>query len=318
MNEMHTPKASIVVPSRGGAQRLPVLLAALKRQTEQDFEIIVVLDGDIDGSRPVVAREANGGGLQISVIEFPENRGRVAALNAGFEQATGQVYIRCDDDFEPRENYVARHVAQHEGVRQGVIGVAENVFGPAAQTAYARVYGMPADAHFHEAAYRTSPDETWKFWAGNVSIDAQTYAEVGPYDPDYRAYGYEDVDWGYRLHSAGVPIIIDPELTTPHHLAAVTTVLRSRRAYQSASARHAFERKHPEAMADYHLPWSPWNALVRAGAGLPPGVTLHIAAGVDHVITRLPARIAGKLVALVVESSALGGRWHPEYTDLGI
>lgn len=312
------PKASIVVPSRGGAQRLPVLLAALRRQSEPSFEVIVVLDGDVDDSRSVLESEAAVGDLDLKIIEFPENRGRTAALNAGFEAASGAVYVRCDDDFEPETDYVKRHVAGHADGPRGVIGVARNVFGEHADTAYARLYAKDADDRFHETAYTTPADSTWKFWAGNVSIDAETYAEIGPYDADYRAYGWEDVDWGYRLHAAGVPIVVDPGLTTPHHLAAVTTEIRARRAYQSAAARHLFEEKHPEAMADYYLPWSPWNVAVRAVAALPPNVTLKAAAAVDAILPKVPTAVGGKLVALVVEGCALGGRWRPGHRDLNI
>lgn len=310
--------ASIVVPSRAGAARLPVLLTALRRQAEPSFEVIVVLDGDVDGSRAVLEAEKAGGDLDVVIVEFPENRGRTAALNAGFDAARGAVYIRCDDDFEPKPDYVQRHVAAHADGPRGVIGVAQNVFGDHADTAYARLYAKDADVRFHETAFMAPPQERWKFWAGNVSIDAATYAQVGPYDPDYRAYGWEDVDWGYRLHEAGVPIVIDPGLTTPHHLAAVTTHIRARRAYQSAAARHLFEKKHPEAMADYHLPWSPWNVAVRAVAALPPAVTLTMAQGVDHLLPRVPRAVGGKLVALVVEGCALGGRWRPGHHDRGI
>ena len=310
--------ASIVVPTRGGATRLPVLLDALRAQTEANFEVIIVLDGDVDGSRAVLEAEHSRGELEIAIIEFAENRGRTAALNAGFERARGRVYIRCDDDFEPKSDYVERHVAAHLDQSCGVIGVAQNIFGEHADTAYARLYAKDADAKFHETAYATPPESTWKFWAGNVSVDAETYAKIGPYDPDYRAYGWEDVDWGYRLHEAGYPIIIDPRLSTPHHLAAVTTHIRARRAYQSAAARHLFEQKHPEAMADYHLPWSPWNMAVRVIAALPPRATLAMAQGVDRLLPKVPTAIGGKLVALVVEGCALGGRWRPGRQDLKI
>ena len=90
--------ASIVVPSRGGAGRLPALFESLRRQTTQDVEMIVVLDEVIDDSESVV--RAAGDELPIRPIVFPENRGRAAALNAGFLDSKGEVLIRADDDLE--------------------------------------------------------------------------------------------------------------------------------------------------------------------------------------------------------------------------
>ena len=105
--------ASVVVPSRGGVRRLPILLGALHRQDREDFEVVLVLDGDIDRSRQAAERFRASFGDRLRIVEFPENRGRVAALNAGFEKAQGHVLIRCDDDFEPSPGYVDAHVTAH-------------------------------------------------------------------------------------------------------------------------------------------------------------------------------------------------------------
>ena len=58
-----TPEASVIVPSRGGAQRLPRLLRALAHQEGAPaFEICVVLDGDIDGFIDAVAYDYDDDG----------------------------------------------------------------------------------------------------------------------------------------------------------------------------------------------------------------------------------------------------------------
>lgn len=65
-------------------QRLPVLLNALSNQDTIDFEVVVVLDGDIDGSADFLRAAAEAVAFALRCIVFPENRGRSAALNAGF------------------------------------------------------------------------------------------------------------------------------------------------------------------------------------------------------------------------------------------
>lgn len=58
--------ASIIVPSRCGALRLPILLSALSRQDCAGFEVIIVVDGDMDNSAEVlggVGRRTSGHGL---------------------------------------------------------------------------------------------------------------------------------------------------------------------------------------------------------------------------------------------------------------
>ena len=45
---MPEPALSVVVPTRGGVRRLPVLLDALAAQSlDEPWEVVVVLDGDV-------------------------------------------------------------------------------------------------------------------------------------------------------------------------------------------------------------------------------------------------------------------------------
>lgn len=304
-------EASIIVPTYRGVERLPCLLDALAAQQRGTpaFEVILVIDGVDDGSAALAEAERR---VAVRHILFPQNQGRVAALNAGFDAAQGRVLIRCDDDLVPAPDYVAQHVAAHASGERGVIGLYRNEFR---HTAYATVYGRDADERFRRDAYATPSDRTWRFWAGNCSITRDTWKRVGPYDPEYRLYGWEDVDYGYRLHEAGVPVQLAPELETPHRVAAVTTEIRARRASHSGAARRIFERKHPEAgLPGAVPPWSLWNGMVRALSRVPIPSDRRGAA-VDRVLPHLPAAMGRKLVALSVESAALAGYRRPRKAE---
>lgn len=322
-------RGSVVIPSRGGAQRLPRILDALVAQQGSDWEVVVVLDGDVDDSAAVVARYAVD--HPVRGVVFPENQGRAAALNAGFATAEGDVLIRADDDLEPGTDYVARHVAHHEaawarGEEVGIVGMCWDVF-PA--TPYSRAYGEAADRRIRATAYQAPADQTWRFWCGNVSTSRATYDRIGPYDEAFRAYGMEDIDWGYRLHRVGVPVHIAPDVACAHHSTAMTTVERATRAFSSGASRRAFERKHGTApLAAQDAParqgateagggagagakrvrQDPWSALVRSTArGLTASRVRQYAGLVDRVLPVLPRPVGEKAVALVVESAGLAG-----------
>jgi glycosyltransferase involved in cell wall biosynthesis len=304
-----TPAVSVIVPSRGGAARLPVLLACLEEQSHRDWEVVVVLDGDIDGSETVLARWTDR--VPVRTVVFPENRGRPAALNAGHEAARGDVLVRCDDDLAPGRNYVEDHAKAHAAGTVGVVGLCCNLYP---ETTYARVYGRPAYGRFRAGAYSAAPEVRWRYWGGNVSVDRDTWRLVGPYDEAYRGYGFEDVDWGYRAHVSGVPITILPELETDHHVAATTTAGRSVRAYYAGSASRRFELKHGVTLHGA-LPRTPWGLAVTGTARLLTEASVAwLGRFVDRVADRLPPAVATKAVALLVEAGSAAGHRR---TDAG-
>lgn len=297
--------ASIVVPSRGGAGRLPLLFESLRRQTEQDVEMVVVLDGDIDDSESVVRRHA--GELPVRSIVFLENRGRAAALNAGFFDSSGDVLIRADDDLELEPDFVAHHVRLHHEAERGVIAMCKDVFP---DTPYARAYGIEADEAIRAAAFETPAERTWQWWSGNVSTTAADFHRVGGYDEDFRAYGWEDIEWGYRLHLLGREILIAPGFTTLHHGPVTSTAERLDRAYASGAAYAKFVEKHGNAWAaEQTARRSVWNTLVAGSSRLATARTVTMAGrSLDRAADRMPHYVAHKMIALSLQASAQAGR----------
>lgn len=299
---MSSPVVSIVVPSHGGAHRLPELMMALREQQGPSWEAIVVLDGDVDNSAATLDNVASG--LPVRRVVFDANNGRSAALNAGFEAARGQILVRCDDDLVPGSDFVARHADAHAGAELGAVGLYRNVYPP---TAYARAYGRDWDEKFRREAYATASDLAWRHWAGNASVTRETWRRVGPYDTSFRAYGWEDVDWGYRLAQLGVPVVLDRTLETEHRIAATTTQTRARRAFYSGAAKRHFEQKHglvePPSTSEA---W--WDRLVEGvAARLDERGATRLGGAVDRTIRVLPVPVSRKAVALAVEAAARAG-----------
>lgn len=296
-----TLDASIVVPSFRGAQRLPVLFAALEAQTSDSYECIVAIDGDTDGSADVVREWSTR--IPVWPVVLPENRGRSAALNAGFDAAQGDVLVRCDDDLRPGSYYVTDHLRAHQGSAVGAVGVCLDVFD---DTAYSRAYGAQARERMRESAYRLAPDTTWRRWGANVSVSRATWERVGPYDLRFTQYGWEDIDWGYRVHQAGIPVVVCSELEVEHLNPAPTAGIRALKAYQSGESRAVFVEKHgPSVLTGPGPMKSPWNVAVRGVSGLMRSKRMveTLAAPVDALLPRVSPKIGRKVAALLIESA---------------
>ena len=90
-------KLSVIVPVYNEVRTLGTVLDALRR-VPLDTEIIVV-DGDSDdGTKEVLQREADQGGI-VAIFQ-PVRNGRGGALREGMEHATGDVIVFQDADLE--------------------------------------------------------------------------------------------------------------------------------------------------------------------------------------------------------------------------
>ena len=199
---------------------------------------------------------------------------------------------------------------QHED-SVGVVGLYRNRLS---DTPFARAYRWASDERFRREAYARPSDEAWVYWAGNCSVTRPTFDRVGGYDPIYSAYGWEDIDYGYRLHQSGVRVVLAAEAETTHHVAAISTQIRMRRSFYSGSARRLFDAKHPKAWGTApqrrgDAAPSLWERLVAAEANLLTAASVErVGAAIDRALPFLPHYVAEKLVASGVEAASLAGQ----------
>lgn len=312
---MPDPVLSVVVPTRGGAGRLPVLLDALVGQDILDpWELVVVLDGDLDGTRQLV--DAYADRLPLRVVERAGGDGVSAALAAGYAEAAGDVVLRCDDDLTPPPDFLRRHVERHrsrpaDAPPLGVVSMTRDAFEP---TPYALAYGIPANRRLLAQAYDRPADERWRHWAACNSVPRAAYEAVGGFDTSmtYR----EDSELGLRLAESGVDIVIDADLEIEHRAPAPDTATRAARAFTSGASTTAFDARHPGRHAPQVAPTGLWGRAVSSAAACIASRDDALAIGqrVDRTLPRLPEAVRGKVIAWSVEAAAVAGRRAGEAT----
>lgn len=96
---MKHPFITILTPTYNRASLLPRLFDSLLRQTNKDFEWIVVDDGSTDDTREVVAnlKEKCGGAFLMGYV-YKANGGKHMAINIGAERARGELLFIADSD----------------------------------------------------------------------------------------------------------------------------------------------------------------------------------------------------------------------------
>lgn len=89
---------SVIVPCLNEEKSLEILYQNLKK-TLADCEIVFVNDGSTDSTRKIIDSLA-AADKKVKAIHFDNNKGKSAALEAGFEKATGDIIIQVDADLQ--------------------------------------------------------------------------------------------------------------------------------------------------------------------------------------------------------------------------
>ena len=106
------PLVSVLMPVHRAADTLGLALASVRRQSLDDWECVLVLDGADERTRQLAAAAANAD-RRFTLLE-QEHRGIVAALNAGIAVCRGRYVARMDGDDVMHRLRLERQVAALE------------------------------------------------------------------------------------------------------------------------------------------------------------------------------------------------------------
>jgi len=186
------PSFSIIVPTYQRKDMVCEAVSALCRLSyDGPIEIIVVIDGSVDGTAAALARLDCS--FPLRVIE-QENRGQAAARNRGAAEATGDILLFLDDDMICEPDLVQQHARYHQAGADAVTG--EILIHRSSEQS------LVTEALARAASWkRRAPLSAFDVYSGNLSIRNQVFRSVGGFDEAFtaRGYGGEDLDLGLRL-----------------------------------------------------------------------------------------------------------------------
>ncbi|MGB5633706.1 MAG: glycosyltransferase family 2 protein [Waterburya sp.] len=112
---LDSPNVSVLIPARNEESTLPHLLTALKQQTLQPYEIIVIDDQSVDATAQIAEQ---AGVKVVRTNPLPTGwTGKNWALKTGYTASSGDILVFLDADTEPGKELLRRLVAttQHLG-----------------------------------------------------------------------------------------------------------------------------------------------------------------------------------------------------------
>ena len=264
---------SVIVPSYNRRATLEMVLQGLAQQTlpASLFEVIVVLDGSTDDSAVMLSEWQDTGRLAHLRWHLQPNSGQAKARNTGVELAQAPVVVFFDDDVVPEPDALEVHVRRHaHGESIAVLGDCRIVREQHDSLYHLGVWSWWEDMYHQRALPGRQPGYR-DFCAGNVSLRREDFLRVGGFDPEFRGYGGEDFELGYRLLRAGVQFVADRAAQARHyHRTTVAGVLRATR--QEAHGDVVLGRKHPElrpGLRLMHLPHGRYGLLAQLALRAP-------------------------------------------------
>ncbi|WP_168176724.1 glycosyltransferase family 2 protein [Williamsia sp. 1135] len=171
---MANPTLSVVIPAYNEVDSIGFLLESLASELDEIEEIIVVDNGSTDGTQEIVA------GFTESIPQLrmvdEDRRGVIAARNAGFYLAKGDIIGRLDADARAKPGWAS-------AVRD-FFGKAEQSIG--AGTGFFDQYDMPLQ-WFHKAMLKFGHRQVEKeggdiptLFGANMAIRKETWDEIQP------------------------------------------------------------------------------------------------------------------------------------------
>ena len=205
MCSLSKPTISVIIPVHNGGEKFRRCLSSLGASTLTPEEIIVVADGDTDGSW----RLAQDFGTQV--IRIPTPGGPARARNLGAEKAKGNILFFVDADVTIPPDAMSQITAafQHHPDLAAVFGSYDD---EPFETNFLSQYKNL----FHHYVHQTAKEEASTFWGACGAIRREVFLAMGGFDGEYRRPSIEDIDLGYRLKRAGYRIRLLKDLKVKH------------------------------------------------------------------------------------------------------
>jgi GT2 family glycosyltransferase len=283
----------IIIPNYNGAAHLPTCLDALRRQTRQDFCVVVIDDGSTDESRELLARFYP----EVQVIALPRNRGLAAAVNAAFHATGGEYVVLLNNDTEAHPRWL-------ETLAGALDRYPEYAFAASKLLLFDRRDHIHSAGDYYRADGVPGNRGVWERDRGQYDVMEQVFgpcagaaayrrsalealAEEGQVlDEDLVMY-CEDVDLNLRARLRGFRTVYVPRAVVYHKLSA-TGGGKLASYYCGRNFILVWAKNMPAALARRF-----WPAMLRAQLGFTLASLWHIREGAAR------ARLRGQLAGLL-------------------
>jgi len=211
MPDEHGPEAndsltcSIIIPVWYGGTNFAKCLSSARAAIQKGDEIIVVADGEGDGSWRIAEQ------MGARVVKLPARSGPGRARNIGAAASESDILFFIDADVMIPADSIERirSIFQTEKDLAALIGSYDQE--PAEANFHSQFKNL-----FHHFVHQRSSAEASTFWGACGAIRREVFLKAGGFDPIYNRPSIEDIELGYRLKADSQKIRLLPDLQVKH------------------------------------------------------------------------------------------------------
>lgn len=243
---MKVPDLSLIIPVFNRPNEVDELLDSLTKQTETNFEVIIVEDGSQETCQQVVDIYADR--LSISYYYIP-NGGPSNARNYGAKKSTANYLIVLDSDCILPPGYIQEVLTGLQTTNADAFGGPDKASDSFTDVQKAINYSMTS--FFTTGGIRGGKKKMDKFYprSFNMGIRKSTYEALDGFSA--MRFG-EDIDFSIRLYKNGYKVCLFPSAWV-YHKRRTDWRKFFRQVYNSGIARINLYKKYPDSLKLVHL-----------------------------------------------------------------
>jgi len=241
-------KLSVIVPTHNRAEILITCIEKLIAQKKVKFEVIIVDDGSTDNTESVVRDIIRQNDNLAYIKQSASHQG--VARNRGVELATGDIIIFIGDDIFVEPGFLKMHHDRHvDYPDENVVVLGHTTWDPKLEiNEYMRFLessGWQFGYKFLNPGMLGKAEPYKFFYTSNISLK-KSFFEQEKFNEDFKCYGWEDVELGYRLwRNHDMQIYYEPKAKAYHHHLLQPSDLPKKMRNIGKSAVH-FQRLQPD------------------------------------------------------------------------
>ncbi len=212
--------------------------------SRESFEVIVVDDGSVDKTRDVL----NGFEKESNFFHFRQkNQGQGNARNLALKHARGQIVLFIGDDIYAENDFVKAHIDFHfDYPEENTACLGGIEWFPGNETNDFMTWLTHGGPQFAYYKLKDGQEVDFRyFYTSNISLKISLLKEER-FDPDFKSYGWEDIELGYRLCKKFMLKIIYKQKILAYHDHIINEESLKKRMLSVGTSAKLFEKKQNE------------------------------------------------------------------------